>query len=203
MQNECAFNRGINVAPSLLTNLCARYAEPHRRYHTEVHIRSLLSLLHTHQHLAQSPSVLEAAIWFHDAVYDTHRADNEEASARLAVSELTAAGWAIAAANRVADLISFTAQHMAPLDDADAWLFLDMDLSVLAQSPAVYAAYAQAIRAEYSWVPDAAYANGRNAVLQRFLQRDIIYHTPALHAAWEAQARTNVHIELMSLQADA
>jgi len=37
---------------SLLDNLKARYAEPHRHYHTIAHVEALLRHLDTYRHLA-------------------------------------------------------------------------------------------------------------------------------------------------------
>ncbi len=37
-------------------------------------------------------NLLEAAVWFHDAIYDPTRQDNEAESARLARARLTADG---------------------------------------------------------------------------------------------------------------
>ena len=152
--------------PALRARLAAMYAEPHRRYHTLAHIDALCRHLTRWRALAMDAHSIDAAIWFHDAIYDTRRSDND-----------------------------------APRDDADAWLFLDLDLSVLAQRADRYDAYARAIRAEYDWVPDARYAQGRANVLERFAQRDAIYHTPALHMAWEQRARCNLAAELSALAA--
>jgi predicted metal-dependent HD superfamily phosphohydrolase len=89
-----------------------------------------------------------------------------------------------------------TQHHQADAHDADAWLFLDLDLSILAQTPERYQAYTEAVRAEYAWVDDARYRAGRAAVLRSFIDRDAIYRTPELHAAWEAPARANLAAEL-------
>ncbi len=183
------------------TALLARYAEPQRHYHSLPHIQAMLALLRLHGHLASQPEVIEAAIWFHDAIYDTHRQDNEEASAQLAQAELSTLGWPQWAIDRVMFLVRATSLHDAPIEDTDAWLLLDLDLAVLAQGAESYEAYAQAIRCEYAWVPEAAYKAGRAGVLERFLQRDAIYRTPALASAWEATARANVSRELSQLQA--
>lgn len=184
---------------TLRARLTAMYAEPHRRYHTLAHIEALHRWLAHWQALASSPSLIAAAIWFHDAVYDTHRQDNELRSADLARSELAALGWPGADVTRVAELVLATQHHRADVHDADAWLFLDLDLSVLGQSAAQYAAYSAAVRAEYAWVDDARYRDGRSAVLRSFLGREAIYRTPDIRAAWEATARANLANELKSL----
>jgi predicted metal-dependent HD superfamily phosphohydrolase len=176
-------------------SLAQRYAEPHRHYHALPHVQALLCGLAAHRHRCQQPDVVTAAIWFHDAIYDTRRQDNEQASAELARSELGAIGWPAWAIERVAALVLATQHHQADDADADAWLLLDLDLSVLGQTPARYEAYSRAIRAEYGWVDEASYRQGRRQVLAAFLTREALYRTPALHAAWEAQARINLQHE--------
>jgi predicted metal-dependent HD superfamily phosphohydrolase len=185
----------------MLDALRQRYAEPHRHYHAQPHVDALLAHLRAHIELARAPELIEAAIWFHDTIYDTHRFDNEEASALLAGQMLGELAWAEGDIARVQALVRATAGHDAPLDDSDAWLFLDLDLSVLGQSSALYERYSQAIRAEYAWVDEAAYLAGRRGVLQRFLAREAIYRTPALRAVWEAAARANLQAELATLPA--
>ena len=190
---------GAALPIELTTRLAARYAEPQRRYHTLAHVRALQHWLTHWQALAREPHLIDAAIWFHDAVYDPQRRDNEARSAALARVELGTLGWAAHDIDRVAALVLATEHHEADANDTDAWLFLDLDLSVLAQSPADYAAYSAAIRAEYAWVDDARYRAGRAAVLRSFLDRPAIYRTPALQAAWEAAARANLGAELSDL----
>jgi predicted metal-dependent HD superfamily phosphohydrolase len=159
--------------------------------------------LQRYRALAETPALIEAAIWFHDAVYDTRRDDNEARSAALAQAELSALAWPPAAVQRVAALVLATQHHAAEAADADARLFLDLDLSVLGQSAAVYAAYSDAVRLEYAWVEALAYRQGRARVLRSFLDRECIYRTPALYDAWEASARRNLKQELDTLETGA
>jgi predicted metal-dependent HD superfamily phosphohydrolase len=184
---------------ALRARLAAMYGAPERHYHALGHVEALHRWLAQWERLAREPRVIDAAIWFHDAIYDTHRDDNEPRSAELACNELAAIGWARDAIERVAALVLATQHHQAAAHDTDAWLFLDLDLSVLAQSPIHYAAYRTGVRAEYAWVDEARFRAGRAAVLRSFLDRESIYRTPELHAAWEAAARANLAAELSSL----
>jgi len=183
----------------LLENLKDRYREPHRHYHTLAHVEGLLRHLATHRHLAVQPGHVEAAIWYHDVVYDTRRNDNEVCSADVVRFELMSIGWIGVDVERVALMVEATQHHRAADGDTDALLFLDFDLSVLAAAPAAYDAYAAAIRAEFDWVPEAEWRAGRVRVLQSFAERPVIYRTPELRAAWEAAARANIARELAAL----
>ena len=64
--------------------LVGRYAEPHRRYHTLAHLEAVLDLVDEFAGEADDPDLVRLAAWFHDAVYDPQRDDNEERSAVLA-----------------------------------------------------------------------------------------------------------------------
>ena len=67
------------------TELCgallAAYAEPQRHYHSTQHLAECLHGFETVRHLAQRPAEVALALWFHDAVYDVQRHDNEAQSA--------------------------------------------------------------------------------------------------------------------------
>ena len=98
-------------------------------------------------------------------------------------------------------MIRATAGHRLP-DFADAGgragaardcaLFLDFDLAILGSAPAAFAAYEQAVRREYDWVPEPLWIAGRRQVLAGFLARPAIYATARFRASHEAQARRNI-----------
>ncbi len=192
-------HRHFEIPAALRARLEAMYTEPHRHYHSLAHIEALLGWLAHWRGLARSPRLIEAAIWFHDAVYDTHRDDNEPRSAELARNELRALAWTEADVARVVTMVRATQHHAADVAEADTLLFLDFDLSVLAQRAEVYDTYSAAVRAEYGWVDDARYRAARVRVLQSFASRATLYRTPALHDAWEAPARANLARELQAL----
>jgi len=66
---------------ALYQDLVARYREPHRRYHTLQHLEECFARFDELRALAEHPRDVELAIWFHDAIYDTRRSDNEARSA--------------------------------------------------------------------------------------------------------------------------
>lgn len=185
----------LRLPDHLLADLRRRYQEPHRHYHTLTHVEALLGWLAECRSLAREPDIITAAIWFHDAIHVPTGADNEPRSAALARAELTAAHWPPASVDRVVDLVLATPHHRAPPDDVDAWLFLDLDLSVLGQDWPTYDAYRLAVRREFAHVPDEAFREGRAAVLQRFLARRSIFRTATLRDRWEAAARANLQRE--------
>ena len=72
--------------------LIARYEEPHRRYHTVQHLDECFARLDDAHALAEHIHEVELALWFHDAVYDPRRPDNEAQSAALPVRKAWAPG---------------------------------------------------------------------------------------------------------------
>ena len=179
----------------------AAYAEPHRRYHTAAHVESCLALLDARQDVSPDERRLLAwTIWFHDAIYDPRGAYNEARSAELALRELPALGASAAEAAEAARLIRLTAGHEVAPGDRLGAILVSIDLAILGAPPAEYDAYARAVREENGFVPDAAWRQGRAALLQRFLDAPVIFPDLELRRAREAQARANLARELASLR---
>jgi predicted metal-dependent HD superfamily phosphohydrolase len=192
------------IDTTLKQEISALYGVAARHYHGMAHIEALLALAREYRQALADPEAVEAAIWFHDAVYDSRAKDNEAQSAALARKKL---GGHISARrlDRIAAMIEATATHQLPeFADAgaarDAALFLDMDLSVLGSPPAIFEAYEHAVRREYAWVPEPAWIAGRGAVLKNFLARTHIFHTPEFRNRFEAQARKNMARSLAALE---
>lgn len=188
------------IPGGVYNQLVAAYSEKHRHYHTLQHLRECLAHFDAAGSLARRPAEVELALWFHDAVYDAHRDDNEERSADWAQRSADAAGCDPDIGKRLKALVLATAGHAAS-DDADTQLLLDIDLAILGAAPERFAEYERQIRAEYAHVPAAAYRSGRSRVLQAFLERPRIYGTAAYHDALEQRARANVGQALAALQA--
>ena len=167
--------------PGLLDRLRERYAEPHRHYHTLEHIAHCLEEFDPRQ--AADPEAVELAIWFHDAIYDTRRHDNEERSAEWLLQEMPEA-------RRAAGLILVTKHHRASTPDEA--LLVDVDLAILGQPEERFERYERQIREEYSWVPEPIFREKRAAILRGFLERPYIYGTEAFRAKYEAAARRNL-----------
>lgn len=180
-------------------DLLARWSEPQRHYHALAHLEACLAGLDTHRALSTDPAAVEAALWFHDAIYDPRAADNEARSATLAAAVLRAARVAEATVAKIENLVLATRAHESG-EDPDTALLLDLDLAILGATPADYQAYAAAIRREYAWVPEADYRRKRAAVLARFLSRPRLYLTAPFFGRHEAAARINLAAEITALE---
>lgn len=176
---------------SAFDDLVARYGEPHRRYHTLRHLREMLHEFAESAGDAQHPAEVAAAIWFHDAIYDPTRHDNEERSAQLAQSVLGEAGVRPDVCARIGALILATS-HRASSCAGDAQLLVDIDLGVLAADRDRFIEYERQVREEYAFVPDSTFREKRRAILQGFLARPHIYGSARFRNRWEAAARANL-----------
>lgn len=189
------------AAERVRARLTERYREPHRRYHDLRHLHEVLQGVDDLAGHADDPAAVRWAAWFHDAVYDVRRDDNEDRSADLAVRELTEAGLDPATTAEVARLVRMTAIHDPPPGDANGAVLSDADLRILAADPWRHAEYVVDVRAEYAHVPDDLFCQGRADVLRTLLGADRIFRTPTAFERWEQRARANLAGELRRLEA--
>jgi predicted metal-dependent HD superfamily phosphohydrolase len=193
------WNATLPQQEPMAADLLARYAEPHRRYHTGQHLARVLRAV---DELAddQDLFLVRLAAWFHDAVYaiPAGQLPNEEASARLALRELNRAGLEQEDLTQVARLVRLTATHTPGSRDPEGELLCDADLEILAAPPQEYAAYTSTIREEYAAVPEAAFVAGRLEIMSALVEGDI-FRTTKGRALNEA-ARVNVTAECAELR---
>jgi predicted metal-dependent HD superfamily phosphohydrolase len=152
--------------------------------------------------LAEHPGEVELALWFHDAVYDVTRGDNEQRSADWARQAALAGGVSTEAAQRLHALVMAT-RHDALPSTRDAQLLVDVDLAILGAPRARFDDYERQVRAEYAWVPEPVFRQKRREVLAGMLARPQLYATQRFHAALEASARANLARSIAQLAAPA
>ncbi len=176
----------------LWKNFVALYSEDNRHYHDLAHIEDCLTKLdHWPSHLSNTMrDTIELAIWFHDIIYDTRRADNEESSAALATHYLR--GHPLATDCHALILAT---RHKQTEGMRAEEIMCDIDLSILGAKPEKYQRYAKNIRSEYSWVETEEYAEARSRVLSNFLKREKLFQTAYAIGRWEKQARINIQEE--------
>lgn len=183
-------------------DLLRRWGEAQRSYHTVAHLAAVLAVIDGHAERATDPDAVRLAAWYHDAVYNPLRMDNEEASALLAESVLPGLGVTAERVAEVARLVRLTASHDPLAGDRNGCLLIDADLAILAAAPETYRVYTAGVRREYAHLDDAVFAAGRTAVLENLLALPRLFHTPALAQRWEETARQNVAAELAGLRMD-
>src|SRR4030095_12786507 len=145
--------------------------------------------------LTEHPAEVEISLWFHDAIYDTRRHDNEERSADWAGTGGGEPGAGAGSAQRIHDLVMST-RHAAEPVGIDAQVLVDADLSILGAQPARFEEYEAQVRREYGWGPDAIFRSTRAKILKEFLGRPHLYSTAHFRERYEAQARRNLQYSL-------
>ena len=185
-------------ADDVHAGLIARYQEAHRHYHTVQHLDECFARLDEVDVAIEPAPEVELALWYHDAIYDTHRQDNEAQSAALAHSDGERAGLPEAVLARVDALILATRHDAAPATP-DARLLVDVDLAILGAPVEGFDEYERQIGAEYAWVPGPLFRRTRREILEGFLTRPRIYATEAFHARFEDAARANIARSIRAL----
>jgi predicted metal-dependent HD superfamily phosphohydrolase len=206
---------GFQDGRSAGADLLARYAQPHRRYHTLRHLTEVLDVVDELADFAEDVDAVRLAAWFHDAIYEINigggatgttststststsiSISNEEASARLAESVLAALNVAAGRLSEVSRLVRMTEKHAVEAGDGNGAVLSDADLAILGASPERYEQYAQAVRQEYRAVPEDLFRAGRAAVLRSLLDQPALFQTPAARARYEERARENMRAEM-------
>lgn len=182
----------------LFQQLVASYSELHRKYHTLQHLEACLTQLDHVRAETERAAEVELALWFHDAIYNTYRKDNEQQSAEWARESALEAGVSNEQANRIYALILVTT-HDAVSAGRDAAVLVDVDLSILGADVERFAEYERQIREEYAWVPETLYRKARRHILRGFLDRERIFSTEYFYTQYETQARENIARSLESL----
>ena len=185
-------------APAVFAHLLERWNEAHRKYHTLQHLAECLALFERDRALAERPGEVALALWFHDAIYDTHRHDNEAESADWAGRVLREAGAGDDVVERVHASIMATRHSETPVT-ADASLVVDIDLAILGAAPARFDEYERQIRDEYGFVPEALFREKRGEILRGFLARPVLFSTAVLAARFDAAARANLERAIAGL----
>lgn len=181
---------GLKLPDGVFEALAERYSEPTRAYHTLQHIAEGIEHLKTVRYV---PPEIPIAWWFHDAIYDPRRTDNEERSAAWAAAVLGATPLA----GKVKNAILATKPGAVVLDPG-ARLLVDVDLAILAAPEPRYSEYEAQVRREYAFIAEAAYRVERQKVLRSFSGRAFIYASPEFRNL-ETRARKNLERSLNAL----
>lgn len=188
----------VDAAQPLYYELAELYSGPERHYHTLEHVKEMLDAIQELAGHAQDPDLVALAAWFHDAIYDSRRSDNEEQSAALAARWLEELGLVEAKLSEVLRLIMLTQGHLVRADDRNGAVLIDADLERLAASRESMRANSVAMREEYRWVSAEEYEAKRVAVLRHFLSMERLFQTSVFFERYEKKARQNLEWEILT-----
>jgi len=174
----------------IFNKLIATYSEKQRAYHTVQHLYECLVLLESIRANLNDANAVALALWFHDAVYDPQAKDNELKSAEL-FEQYMAQDLPVDIVGKIKRWIVATQKH-ASTNELDLQFLLDIDLAILAASPARFAEYEQQIEKEYAWVDSGIYSIKRKEVLAHFYQTEPLYQTEYFQQSFEQRAKSNL-----------
>lgn len=185
------------------------YTEIHRAYHTWDHIETMLHRLDDLIHLATAPNLIKGAIFWHDSVYNTLTKIN-------GINELVSDSVNVIQSaeifmeherfkisyhrNAVLSMILGTANHTQAKPTIDYYpgfsqdfnLFLDLDLSSLADPYDKFVENGDNIRREFSWVTDGDFNKARKEIYMKFMNAFPLYKLAETNELWGKKAYTNL-----------
>ena len=192
----------LNIAPndSEYAQLVTAYSEPHRAYHTQQHLTECLEKLDwvTVNSTLHNPALAEAALWYHDAVYQPRAIDNELRSAEWAHRFLHQSGVEPGICQYIHSLIMATCHREIPTDLLHQ-LVVDIDLSILGSDIKRFEEYERQVRQEYQWTSWLVYKKKRQEILNHFLDLPRLYQTDLFYADYEQRARSNLRQAIAAL----
>lgn len=174
----------------VLDELQVIYEHPLRTYHNLEHIHNMLEKLTESERYAAHPHRILLAIWFHDAVYDPKRTDNELKSAEFWIRKMT--GYLVGDLLQWGKMAILATINHFPNPDSDIQLLLDLDLASLGAPWERFCEDTHKIRQEYAHVSDQEFRDGRKQFLQKMLDRPRIYGTEYWYNLFEERARENM-----------
>ena len=171
------------------------YSNKKRHYHNLSHLENLYYQLLEVKDKISNWDVLLFTLFYHDAIYNATKTNNEEQSAILAEKRMTQINAPTELIEKCKAQILATKNHNNSTD-LDCNYFTDADLSILGQDQKIYETYFKNIRKEYSIYPSIIYNPGREKVLNHFLNMDRIFKTAYFYEKYEEQAKINLTFEL-------
>ncbi len=173
---------------------CVRYAEPHRAYHTQTHVDTMLAGLRG----CRSPAgVAELAIWYHDAIYDPAATRQRGPQRRADAGGPGRPGRPGAAGGGRRHDPRHRKPRCCRRARARTWrCSWTWTWPCWARAPDAYDAYERGIAAEYVPVHgEGAFRRGRAAFKRGMLARPRLFLSDHFHAALDAAARNNLRRE--------
>jgi predicted metal-dependent HD superfamily phosphohydrolase len=188
--------RNAGMRAETIAQVLAFYDEPHRAYHSRVHVREMLD-----QSVALGLPLSAAqamAVLFHDAIYvpGAPRGANEAMSAQLML--VYARGVPKAVVEAAFQIVIETSDHVAR--GSESQKVLDLDLLRLAAPREAFIRMSREVFDEHRPLieiddDDAAwdvFAQRRVLFFQKLLEREFIFCLPMMRERFEAVARSNL-----------
>lgn len=206
LKDRCA---GLFGSPAIWEEIRRAYGSPRRHYHGLEHLEQLFAALDPHLEGSPQRAAIELAVFLHDFHYSVDPGEyplNEERSAHAlrrirermpeADRRRMEENGSFALAEK---MILATKGHRAEEASLEGEernaceLFLDADLSILAESEEAVDAYDEGIAREFGFdhgSPDLEFARKRGEALRAFKDRGRVFRTEAFAEKEEAAKRS-------------
>lgn len=193
------YNIDLDSISILWNELNEKYSDKKRHYHNLTHLSDLYAQLQIVKPKLDDWNVILFSLFYHDAIYNATKKDNEERSAALAEKRMKQIGVSNSNIEKCYAQILATKSHNVS-GDLDTNYFTDADLSILGKDWQMYNAYCENIRKEYIIYPNFLYRRGRQKVVKHFLEMNRIFKTEEFFELYETKAKDNLNKELNLLQ---
>lgn len=170
-----------------------------RAYHNIFHIDRMLSVVKRFGHLCDNLSLVKAAVFGHDIVYNPGSDQNERESSDMfskILEELEVEEDKIEVVDR---LIMVTEKHKTTEDDRDGRLIVDADFDILGANSEVYRKYSRGIHAEYVLTGRVSLEDFKKGRVQTYLnlwlsdiEENRLYLNPEIGEVLNNQAKQNI-----------
>lgn len=177
-----------------LNELTKAYLEPHRKYHTLDHITRMFNTIRDYKLQVTEEQVV--AIWYHDVIYNPQSFVNEKMSALVMRNHFKNLE-SDESVSIIETIIHDTEKHIPT--HPQSRLVIDLDLMGLADRFDQYMDTGKLIRMEYAHSSNEQWKQGRRAFIEKFLNRDHIFHTGWGIERFERKAYDNLLRELEGL----
>jgi len=172
--------------------LIEQHQKPKRKYHNITHVSYMLQGFKNACSKIPYNETIEIAIWFHDAIYDPLKEDNEEQSAELAYNQCILNNIEEKIANNIKQLIMATKHGLIKPKNTEEKIIADLDLAVLGLDFQTFKKYGKAIKEEFTIINEKEYNKIQLKMLNDFLKQKELFHTEYFKNKYEKQARQNL-----------
>ena len=194
---RCASPASDERASEIYRDLRARYMEPHREYHTPVHIAHCLKQFDLAREHMDQPDAVEMALWFHDVIYDAKANDNEQKSA-VHFAKTCSDSLVPEFQSTVEQLILVTIHKEHPVTNDEKFM-VDIDLSSFGLPWDRFLKDSEGVRAEFPHLSDEEFYPAQKVFLDSLLARENFCFTEFFRARHERTARDNIKRYLKQL----
>jgi len=188
-------------ADEVFDSIWRRWNELHRHYHTWQHLDEVLGHFDSVRHLCEYSDDTEFALWVHDLFEEIRSPDNEVntiTESQRICSEAGFSGLVSCRVSRMIQVLSHSDENLPSCIDEKC--AADCDLAILGQPADRFVEYCAQIRSEYAAVSLERFVHGRMAVLERFQEREVLYHTDVMRNSHAYAASENLKEEIARLR---